>query len=367
MTQFGDLIRFVERFLADWRSVRLQDLQFWHRADARLLLLALVSGALVILVARTLLRRRDVRHGVMVPAVLAATPQPISRAIVHLPFVLALAGIPFFAIAFADPFTALVSSQEAFPGRRIAIMIDASISMRTPFTAETLNKRAKTDATFFTTVAAAERFVELRMAGKYRDLIGLVEFGNQAYVVMPFTSDYENVLLSISLIGDPLEFNAFPDQGTVIAQAIDESIELYRAFDFLDASGNLMVMFTDGEDTRQEGRERNLDDILQRAIDAKIPVYLVRTNFAQEEGQLIPDELWRAAVLKTGGRFYAASDESTLLRAIEDIDRVATGSIQVKQYSRQEPRFAVFTTIAALLWTLASALKLGVPYFQRLA
>ena len=131
-------------------------------------------------------------------------------------------------------------------------MIDASISMRTPFTAATLNKRAATDATFFTTVAAAERFVQLRMKGKYRDLMALVEFGNQAYVVTPFTHDYDNILLSISLIGDPVEFSMFPDQGTD-HRAGDRrrASALFKAFNFLDASGNLMVIFSDGEDTQR--------------------------------------------------------------------------------------------------------------------
>ena len=54
--------------------------------------------------------------------------------------------------------------------------------------------------------------------GKYRDLMALVEFGNRAYVITPFTSDYDNMLLSISLIGDPVEYSMFPDPGTVIAQ-----------------------------------------------------------------------------------------------------------------------------------------------------
>ena len=89
-------------------------------------------------------------------------------------------------------------------------MIDASTSMRTPFKAQHLNRRAETDATFFTAVAAAERFLRLRINGKYRDLVALVEFGNEAYVVTPFTNDYDNILLSTSLIGDPVEYSLFP-------------------------------------------------------------------------------------------------------------------------------------------------------------
>ena len=48
--------------------------------------------------------------------------------------------------------------------------------------------------------------------------MALIEFGDDAYVITPFTTDYENILLSTSLIGDWQEFMSFPDQGTVIAR-----------------------------------------------------------------------------------------------------------------------------------------------------
>ena len=135
----------------------------------------------------------------------------------------------------------------SYPGRRITLAIDASSSMETPFTAATLNKNSATDSAFFTTAAAAERFVQRRIEGKYRDLVGLVEFGNEAYVITPFTNDYDNILLSISLIGDPVEFQRFPDQGTIIARASVASS--CSNLQFLDASGRLLVIFSDGEDT----------------------------------------------------------------------------------------------------------------------
>jgi Ca-activated chloride channel family protein len=350
---------------AQWSSLRVGELQFWHRTEARLALAAMVSLTIVLLIARSIIARRAGRNTVVLPALVGPVPRSRVSAIVHFPILLFIAGLPFFLLALSDPFTALVSSEATYPGRRIGLMIDASISMRTPFTAATLNKRNLTEATFFTTVAAAERFVQLRMKSQYRDLIALVEFGNQAYVVTPFTNDYDNILLSISLIGDPVEFSRFPDQGTVIASGIDESVELFRAFNFLEASGNLMVIFTDGEDTNAMVQGKSLDSILQGAIDARVPVYLVRTNYAHEEGQLIPDALWVPAVQKTGGKFYAASDEKSLLAAIADIDRVSAGTIQLKRYTSQEPRYAMFTIVALALWTAAAALKLAVPAFRR--
>jgi hypothetical protein len=38
----------------------------------------------------------------------------------------------------------------------------------------------------------------------------------------------------------------------------------------------------------------------------------------------------------------------------------------VKQYSSQQPRFAIFAMIALGFWSAAIALKLVVPHFQKL-
>jgi hypothetical protein len=366
VTSLADLRLFMRNTVADWSDLQLAELQFWHRAEARLALLAFLLFAILLLIGRSAMSRRPGRHRLLVPALLSGVGGSYLRFVRHLPLWLFAVGIPFFALALADPFTSLVTSEVSYPGRRISIMIDASTSMRTPFTAAQLNRRAATDATFFTAVAAAERFAQLRARGRYRDLIALVEFGNEAYVITPFTHDYDNILLSISLIGDPIEYSLFPDQGTIIAQAVDQSVGLFKAFDFLDAAGNLMVIFTDGEDTRAIVNGRTLDEVVQTTIDAKIPLYFVRTNYERERGKMIPDELWIPAVEKTGGKFYAADSEQSLLNAIRDIDAVSAGTIQTTQYSTQRPRFAFFAMIAAVCWAGAAALKLAVPWFQKL-
>jgi hypothetical protein len=358
--------QYLANTVAEWQGVRLADLQFWHRGDGRLVVLGLVALAAFVMVARSFLTRQPGRHRLVVPAILMTLPPSYLGFVRHVPLLLFIAGVPFFALAVADPFTSLVTSEVSYPGRRIAVMIDASTSMRTPFKAQHLNTRAETDATFFTTVAAAERFVRLRMGERYRDLMALIEFGNEAYVVTPFTNDYDNILLSISLIGDPVEYSLFPDQGTIIAQAIEQGVGLFKAFNFLDAAGNIMVLFSDGEDTRVQVGDKTLDEILQNSIDNKIPVYMVRTNYERERGKVIPDEIWIPAIEKTGGRFYAADNESALLAAIADIDKVAAGTIATRQYTSQRPRFAFFAMSAAACWLTAAALKLALPQFQKL-
>jgi Ca-activated chloride channel family protein len=353
--------------LADWRLLQTGELQYWHRSDARLLLLSLAALALVVLFLRFILPRPLSRYAVTVPALLASTPRLPSAVLLRLPIVLAIAGVPFLAVAVADPYTSFVRREASYPGRRICLMIDASNSMSSPFKTERLPQRGDIESNaFVTTVAAAERFVQMRMRGPYRDLLALVEFGADAYVVTPFTNDYDNLLVSLSLIGDPHEFASFPDQRTLIAKGIDEAVALFKAFKYLDASGNLLLIFSDGEDTNATINGRPLEEIIRGAIEAGVPVYFIRTNYNKAEGDpAVPDKLWSEAVRKTGGKFFAASDERTLLSAINEIDQVAAGTIRLTEYGSQRPRFQLFAALAAFCFVLGAASKLTLPFFQR--
>jgi hypothetical protein len=183
-------------------------------------------------------------------------------------------------------------------------------------------------------------------------------------VVTPFTTDYDNVLLSASLIGDWGEFMHFPNQGTTIGIAIERAIGLFRAFDFAEASGNLMVIFSDGQDTQAQVGNTPVSAILEQAVRYKIPVYLVRTSRGKMLGEIVPDSLWKPAVESTGGRFYAAANEADVLKAIQDIDTRSPGAIRVKRYSTNQPRFAPFAVAAALAWSLALVMQLTLPVMR---
>ena len=283
----------------------------------------------------------------------------------HGALLLFLAGLPFFTLALADPYSSLTREDVSYPGRRICLMIDASSSMMARFPAAHLNAKAPNEATFFTTVAAAETFIRQRMSGKYHDLIGLVEFGDEAYVVTPFTTDYDNILLSLSLIGDWTEFMKFPDQGTTIAAAIEQGTGLFKAFDFLDAAGNLLVIFSDGQDTQVMLHGKSVTEIVSGAVAAKIPVYMIRTSYNKGLGAVLPDDIWKPAVEGTGGKFYPAGDEQAVLNAIKDIDSRSAGRVEIKRYSTQRPKFAPYAFMATAFWSIALVLQLTVPYFRK--
>lgn len=355
----------VRRAFIDWRNLNASDLLFGHRDEAVLAFVILAGLAVAILIVRAMASRKAGRTQVALPAVLDWGGVSWLSVVRHGALLLFLIGLPFFVLALADPYSALTHQDVTFPGRRIALMIDASSSMMARFPAAHLNAKAPNEATFFTNVAAAEIFIRQRMGGKYHDLIGLVEFGDEAYVVTPFTTDYDNILLSLSLIGDWTEFMKFPDQGTTIGLAMEQSIELFRAFNFLDAAGNLMLIFSDGQDTQVTIHGKTVQEILAGAVATKIPVYFIRTSYNKGLGGVLPDDIWKPAVEATGGKFYPAADEATILNAIHDIDMRSAGQVEIKRYSSQQPQFAPYAVVATSFWTVALFLQLTVPYFRK--
>jgi hypothetical protein len=362
-----ELIASLRASVAELRTLTNADLQFWHRDEARLITFALVGLAIVVLAVRYATPRRFRRDRLALPAVLRPIGGSSLSFVRHGALLPCVAGILFFVVALADPYMAFTREEASFPGRRIALMIDASTSMLAPFRAEQLNPRATDDTAnaFHTSVAAAEYFVRLRREGKYRDLMSLIEFGNEAYVITPFTHDYDNILLSIALIGDPVEWRRFPDQGTLIGPAINEGVALFRSFEFEKATGNVIVIFSDGLDSQVVIDGRSTASVLETAVETKIPVYFIRITDEGRLGPDNPDSRWASAVAKTGGRFYAAAGESTILRAIDDIDKASVGEISLSRYSTQESRFASFAIVAVILWAIAAAMKLTMPWFSR--
>jgi Ca-activated chloride channel family protein len=358
----SELLAAIGNALNAWERLRWNDLQFTELSTTMLLVAVLVAAPVLMLLARALRTEPRRRIRVALPAVLSIMRRsPLSPAR-HAAFVLFAAGIPFFAVAMADPRSGSVREEVVHSGRRIAILIDGSGSMVLPFESPKLNPAL--DRTFYTAVAASERFVRLRIAGKNADRIAIIEFGNEAYVVTPFTTDYDNAVLSLRLIGEPRAWNRFNVFGTTIVQGLEQGLQLFKTFNLLDGSDNMMVIFTDGNDGETTFRGRTLDEMMLEARKNGIPISMVRLGYGKRLGDVAYDGLWKAAVERSGGRFYVADDEEAILRAVSDIDRRAVGRIAERRYAAASPEFAGYALVAIALWLAAGTLKLTLPWFR---
>jgi hypothetical protein len=361
MGTLNALVELIGRTLGE-RAHPGQDLIFTSRNSALLAVAGLAVVAAMTLTWRSLRGRVPGGTEIALPAILRHGRRAPMTFVRHAPFVLFLAGLPFFCLALADPYTSLSARQVSYPGRRIEVIIDASLSMLSPFTGQQL--KTQSDTAFSTNMAAAEFFIRTRMRGKYRDLIALEEFGNESYVVTPFTNDYQNLLLSLKMISDVNEWQRFPDQGTIIMKAIDNGVDLFRAFDFLKSSGNIMVIFSDGQDNNVQVGALTLDQVLKKAVDNHVPVYMIRTAYSRGLFDVIPDQVWKKAIDATGGRFYPAANQETIVQAIKEIDAAATGRVDVREYAVRQPRYSRFALPAVVLWMLAVGTQLTFRMFR---
>ena len=352
----------VRATLEEWWRTRWEDFRFSDAADAAVVCAVILSIALLVLLLRVARGRGPGRTHVAIPSVVPVMHRSSMAMFRHLPVVLFVLGVPCFAMALADPQTGFTREEKSYPGRRIALLVDASTSMVMSFKSTTFKTQG--ESTFFTAVAGAEAFIKRRMKGPYRDVVALIQFGNQAYVVTPFTTDYENILLSVRLISDPREWGRFSDWGTTIIEGIDQGAQLFKSFNFINASGNLMVVFTDGRDSELNRAGKPLDKLVNEARTLKIPVHMIRTAYNYRYGEVPQDKIWKPTVERTGGRFYAAYDDESLSQALVDIDRLSPGRIETREYSVQRPRFSAYALAAVLLWMLAALLKLSVPVFR---
>ena len=107
-----------------------------------------------------------------------------------------------------------------------------------------------------------------------------------------------------------------------------------------------------------------MDALVAEARLYLIPVYMIRTANKLQFGRVEQDKIWKPVVERTGGRFYAAYDEESIMQALREIDRLTPGRIDVREYSMQRPRYAGYALIAVSLWLVAAMMKLTVPMFR---
>ncbi len=363
MTSLRDIIQGFAAAFGVWRRIQWSAVNL---SNARLAITA-VGGLIVLTLLRLVIRRMRSRPhrppAIVLPAILPGIRGGESASTRFVPFLLFLSGLPFFALALANPQTTLRHDDATYPGRRIAVVIDGSTSMIFRFPLTELKSEGG-DHAYYAAVSGAERLLQLRMRGLNRDIIALIQFGDQAYVITPFTTDYSNVVLALRLISSPDEWGHFPDSGTTIIKALDEAVSLFDRFQFLSATGNMMVVFTDGRDDQMELRGQTLDELCRKAASGHIPIYLIRTAYASQFGEVRQDAIWKAAVEKTGGRFYVASDERTLLNAIDDVNRLAPDKVVLRTYTSHQPQYHAFLFFAICCWLTALAFKVYLPLFR---
>ena len=195
----------------------------------------------------------------------------------------------------------------------------------------------------------AKKFIKDREG----DRLGLIVFAGEPYIQCPLTRDI-NVLLEFT---DEIEIIDQEHDGTAIGMAIANSINRLRES---DTKSKTIILLSDGSNNQGE-----LDPITAAGLAAKfdIKIYTVAAGthglapypvtdawgrqVIQKVQVDVDEESLKEIAIITGGQFFRATDNKSLLKVYEYIDALERTEIEVKEYQNYTELYSWFTIPAA--------------------
>ena len=231
-------------------------------------------------------------------------------------------------LALASPVTEERFVPSHTMGRDMMLVIDASRSMDEPFSITQKGNK------FDTLKRVLADFVQRRK----NDRLGLVVFGEYAYVASPLT--YDNEILR-SMI--PYLEVGMAGEKTAIYDALAMAVKMLKKS---DAKSRVAVLITDGRNTAGKVPLAIAEKLLR---EYGIKLYTIGVGRAGEYDAKVLEELARS----TGGRFFAASDPKMLEKVYRQIDALEPSKVEAepvvqKHYLYSYPLFVA--AMALLLW-----------------
>ncbi len=175
------------------------------------------------------------------------------------------------------------------------------------------------------------------------DRVGLIVFGNAAFVQVPFTQDLE---ATRQLLEETAVRMAGPR--TAFGDAIGLGITL---FERSEVEHRVMIALTDGNDT---GSKVPPSQAAKIAKDNDIVIYVVGVGDPTATGEeKLDEEALTVVASTTGGRYFHAADRDQLEEIYTELDRIDTREVEAETY---RPRTDLF------YWPLAAFLLFGLIF-----
>ena len=241
--------------------------------------------------------------------------------------------IIFAVIALASPVIEDKVEIDNKQGYSIALVLDASGSMKYGFGDRYFGMPSgMSESKFDISISLAKSFVEKRVD----DQIGLVAFGNFAYVAAPLT--YDGKVLQEIMQG--LYTGVAGSNYTVINDALFQSAKL---FSHSKAKTKIAILLTDGQ-SRGDNIPFNVAMKLIKKYGVKVYTIGIGENrdFDGKHLKSIADA--------TGGLFFAAHSKDDLRAVYERIDEMEKSEIESEKYIKKSyyfeyPLFLAFLSL----------------------
>ncbi|MDQ7067096.1 MAG: VWA domain-containing protein [Sulfurimonas sp.] len=241
-------------------------------------------------------------------------------------------------IALASPIIVDKSNPLNRNGKDIVLVLDGSGSMNASgFDVEDEFSGGKRLSRFALTKIVAKSFIQNRE----NDNIGIVLYGDFAFIASPITYEKEIVIDMLSYLSEGMA-----GQNTAIGEGISMGV---RAFRHSKAKSKVMVLLSDGE---HNSGSISPKDALSLAKQEGIKIYTIAIGEA--------DSALMAKIAKeSGGVYYSALNAKELQNVYEAIDQLESSKISSKEYKLKEYYFQSLLLIACglLLFLLYREIK----------
>ncbi len=195
-------------------------------------------------------------------------------------------------------------------------------------------------------LAAVQRVVDQFVADREDDRIGIIVFGDRAYLQLPFTRDIATARALVDLMNVGM---AGPR--TAIGDAIGLSI---RSFESSEVEERLLILLTDGNDTASEMTPVNAAEI---ARSNGVTIYTIGVGDPNATGEDKVDFATLEAIAsRTGGQFFNAENETALADVYQRIDEMAPGEIKTQNWRPRESLVHIPLGVALSLGILGYAM-----------
>ncbi len=222
-------------------------------------------------------------------------------------------------------------------GYSIVLVLDTSGSMRLGFGDQAFFQRTKKgESKFEISMNLAKEFVKSRKD----DEIGLVVFGNYAYVASPLSYDKN----TLERLMDSLYVGVAGSNATVINDAL---LQTSKLFEDSKSKSKIAILLTDGQ---SRGDNIPLEIALKNLKLEGVKVYTIGIG---KEGDFDKELLQRIAK-ESGGEQFEANSKEDLIQVYKQIDKLEKSKIRQeslikKSYYYEYPLFFAFMLL--LLYT----------------
>ncbi|MCA9283761.1 MAG: VWA domain-containing protein [Phycisphaerales bacterium] len=303
-------------------------------------------------------RRAQVAHPIVMAMEEAGTSIPARLR--HLPAVLRTLAMVLLVVAIARPLKANEQSRVTVEGIAIELVLDRSISMGNddfvvggrPIDRLGVVKRIVEDFVVGTNGADGLR-------GRPDDLIGLVTFAKHADSVCPPTLDQGHVVQALRQLRVA---NTRAEDGTAIGDGVALGVERLRELIErpVDPShrirSTVLVLLTDGENNAGDIDPATAAELAQTY---GIRIYAIgagnafaraqRSRVSGAGGRGTPAErTLRDMAEKTGGRFFVATNASSLVDIYKEIDRLERTETEQRRYRLEKDLAVEGTTLGGV-------------------